>query len=205
MDQNSIRAMIVFSDTHLGLAPWKHWIFQNTVASRPSIVHQFVRWLLDLEITIAKEVLVGNELGQICPKKLLSPDELVLNGDILELWDATDRAVDLSSQSIFQDLMQLRCRKLYLAGNHDFAIQQVKGSYPWGNSGLNILPDTYPNMEGEDIKTVKVGENHYLICMDISSAKLSESPRGQLFQCFAMVLRLLDPILGYWLLFSALC
>jgi UDP-2,3-diacylglucosamine pyrophosphatase LpxH len=163
MDQNSIRAMIVFSDTHLGLARWKLGIFENTVESRPRHVHQFVRWLLDLQITTSEEVLVGNELGQICPKKLLSPDELVLNGDILELWDASDRAVDLSSQSIFQDLMQLRCQKWYLTGNHDFAIQQVKGSYPWGNSGLNILPDTYPEMEGEDIETVKVGENHYLI------------------------------------------
>jgi UDP-2,3-diacylglucosamine pyrophosphatase LpxH len=163
MDQNSIRAMIVFSDTHLGLAPWKLGIFQNTVTDRSSIVHQFVRWLLDLEITTAEEVLVGNELDQICRKKLLLPDELVLNGNILELWDASDRAVDLSSQSIFQDLMQLRCRKLYLAGNHDFAIQQVKRCYPWGNSDLNILPDTYPNMKGDDIETVKVGENHYLI------------------------------------------
>jgi hypothetical protein len=169
MDQNSIRAMIVFSDTHLGLAEWKlFWKFENTVTSRPCHVHQFVRWLLRLENTPDEEVLVGNELGQICPKKLLSPDELVLNGDILELWDASDRAVDLDSQSIFQDLMQLSCRKVYLTGNHDFAIrqvatQEVKGSYPWGNSGLEILPDTYPKMEGEDIETVKVGENHYLI------------------------------------------
>ena len=163
MDQNSIRAMIVFSDTHLGLAPWTVGPFENTVTDRSSIVHQFVRWLLDLENKTAKEVLVGNELDQICRKKLLSPDELVLNGDILELWDASDRAVDLSSQSIFQDLMQLRCRKLYLAGNHDFAIRQVKRCYPWGNSDLNILPDTYPNIKGEDIETVKVGENHYLI------------------------------------------
>jgi hypothetical protein len=91
MDQNSIRAMIVFSDTHLGLAPWKlFWEFGNTVTSRPCHVHQFVRWLLHLENTTTQEVLVGDELGQICPKKLLSPDELVLNGDILELWDAND-------------------------------------------------------------------------------------------------------------------
>jgi hypothetical protein len=59
MDQDSVQAMIVFSDTHLGLSPWKRWIFQNTIMSRPRIVHQFVRWLLDLEAARAKEVLVG--------------------------------------------------------------------------------------------------------------------------------------------------
>jgi UDP-2,3-diacylglucosamine pyrophosphatase LpxH len=163
MDQESVQAMVVFSDTHLGLSSWKRWIFQNTISSRPRIVHQFVRWLLDLETATAKEVLVGTELGRTSPKKLLSPDELVLNGDILELWDATDRAVEISSRSIFTDLMRLRCRKLYLIGNHDFAIQELKGSYPWGDSSLDIIRDTYPAAEGKNMKTVKIGENYYLI------------------------------------------
>ena len=163
MDQDSIQAMIVFSDTHLGLSPWKRWIFQNTITSRPGIVHQFVRWLLDLESATAKEVLIGNEVGRISPKKLLSPDELVLNGDILELWDASDRAVEVSSRSIFTDLMRLRCRKLYLTGNHDFAIQELKGCYPWGDSSLDIIRDTYPQAEGKNMKTVKIDENYYLI------------------------------------------
>jgi UDP-2,3-diacylglucosamine pyrophosphatase LpxH len=158
MDQDSVKAMIVFSDTHLGLSSWKRWIFQNTITSKPTIVHQFVRWLLDLESATAKEVLVGNELGRISTKKLLSPDELVLNGDILELWDATDRAVDISSRSIFSDLMRLRCRKLYLTGNHDFAIKELEGDYPWGDSGLDIMRDTYRPAEGK-----KIGENYYLI------------------------------------------
>lgn len=163
MDQDSIQAMIVFSDTHLGLSPWKRWIFQNTITSRPGIVHQFVRWLLDLESATAKEVLIGNEVGRISPKKLLSPDELVLNGDILELWDASDRAVEVSSRSIFTDLMRLRCRKLYLTGNHDFAIQELKGCYPWGDSSLDIIRDTYPQAEGKNMKTVKIDENYYLV------------------------------------------
>jgi UDP-2,3-diacylglucosamine pyrophosphatase LpxH len=158
VDQKSVQAMIVFSDTHLGLSLWKRWIFQNTIISRPRIVHQFVRWLLDLETATAKEVLVGTELGRTSLKKLLSPDELVLNGDILELWDATDRAVEISSRSILTDLMRLRCRKLYLIGNHDFPIQELKGSYPWGDSGLDIIRDTYPCAEGK-----KIGENYYLI------------------------------------------
>ena len=163
MDQHSVQTMIVFSDTHLGLSPWKRWIFQNTITSRPRIVHQFVRWLVDLESATAKEVLVGNELGRISPKKLLSPDELVLNGDILELWDATDRAVEISSRSIFTDLMRLRCRKLYLTGNHDFAIQELKGCYPWGDSSLDIIEDTYPPAEGRNMKTIRIHENYYLI------------------------------------------
>jgi UDP-2,3-diacylglucosamine pyrophosphatase LpxH len=163
MDQDSVKAMIVFSDTHLGLSSWKRWIFQNTITSKPTIVHQFVRWLLDLENAAAKEVLIGDERGRISPKKLLSPDVLVLNGDILELWDASDRAVDIFSRSIFNDLMRLRCKKLYLAGNHDYAIKELEGYYPWGDSSLDIIRDTYPPAERKEMKTVKMGENYYLL------------------------------------------
>src|SRR5213593_5038266 len=101
MEEEETRAFIVLSDTHLGLREWKRLhFFKNTVAHRPTHVDQFVKWLEklqtegEIELPVVTEELRDDgeyELKKIS-KKLLFPDKLILNGDIFELWDASDKS-----------------------------------------------------------------------------------------------------------------
>ena len=102
------------------------------------------------------------------------PDKLVLNGDIFELWDTSDQSIQFASHSILGSLARLSCDKFYTIGNHDFANAELavgeegtekifSNIYPWGLSNLNIVRDTYPIPKEGIIRTLKVGEDNYLI------------------------------------------
>jgi UDP-2,3-diacylglucosamine pyrophosphatase LpxH len=173
-DNYKCRAFVVISDTHLGLRANRQFVFENTVTSRPEHVDQFLKWLVSIEDDGGKHVTVGTSVGEVREKKLLVPDRLILNGDILELWDASDRAIEFSSHSLFDSLSSLGCRKIYTVGNHDLAMEELaertlreglvrSGTYPWGRTPIHIFSDTYPNIEkGGRLETLSVGNDHYL-------------------------------------------
>jgi UDP-2,3-diacylglucosamine pyrophosphatase LpxH len=128
----------------------------------------------EIEWPVATEVLQDNGKYKIYKgsKKLIFPDKLILNGDIFELWDASDQSILFASHSILNSISRLECDKVYLIGNHDFAnsdlAEDKEGTvtlsnlYPWGLSDLKIIADTYPIPEGTMIKTLRVGKDHYL-------------------------------------------
>ena len=174
-------AFIVLSDTHLGLRAGKRlYFFFNSVEHRPTHVNQFVNWLKELqsksviELPFLTEDPDNNKLNKVTTKKLLFPDKLILNGDIFELWDTSDQSIQFASYSILSSISKLKCQKYYTIGNHDFAnaelaIDEEKSDtafsnvYPWGLSDLNVLRDTYPAPKDDQVRTLQVGEDHYLI------------------------------------------
>jgi len=165
-----MKSLIVVSDTHLGLAAGKRlFFFKNTVSHRPESLQKFLEWLKELEEEREKQVDLGIAPSRTkTTRKLVAPSKLILNGDILELWDASERASELSTRSIFNALLALKCEKIYLIGNHDFAMKQVEGRYPFGKSPVQIIRDAYPEprTEGEPRSNqtipLKLGDNHYL-------------------------------------------
>lgn len=187
MEENETKAFIVFSDTHLGLRAGKRlYFFNNSVDHRPTHVDQFVKWLEklqsegEIELPVAIEQYDDGEYKiketnlKTNLKKLLFPDKLVLNGDIFELWDTSDQSIQFASYSIFSSLSRLGCEKYYTIGNHDFANAELaieeeieekpfSNIYPWGLSTLNIVRDTYPTPKDGIIRTLDVGDDHYLI------------------------------------------
>lgn len=183
MEEKATRSFIVLSDTHLGLREYKRLhFFKNTVSHRPTHVDQFVKWLqnlqsqrkIDLDIATEKMNVDGKNKYDIKKRTLLCPDKLVLNGDIFELWDASDQSILFASHSILSSISRLACKKIYLIGNHDFAnaelamreegkVEALSNLYPWGLSDLNILRDTYPTPKDGKIRTLKVGQDHYLL------------------------------------------
>ena len=77
--------------------------------------------------------------------ELRAPGKLILLGDILELWDSSQRAVEMCGDSILQTLSKLRCEKLYVLGNHDNLLSELAGSsYPSGATPMLLTTPIYP-------------------------------------------------------------
>jgi len=104
------KSVIVIADTHLGA--------QGEHTSRPLILNDFLKWVKKLEEG-KESILIELGFWGDGKKKLKPPQELILLGDILELWDATDRSIDFCSRPIFSLLGDLSCNKIYVLGNHD--------------------------------------------------------------------------------------
>ena len=163
------KSVIVVSDTHLGLTGGKRlYFFKNTVTHRPELLQNFLEWLRKLEEKGEVNINIGIAPDKVDQRKLVAPCKLILNGDILELWDASERASELSTRSIFNALQTLESEKFYLIGNHDFAMKEVEGLYPFGKSPVKIISDVYPEPEANTkskpskMAPLKIGENHYL-------------------------------------------
>lgn len=183
MEEKEAGAFIVLSDTHLGLREYKRLhFFKNTVAHRPTHVDQFVKWLeflqskREIELPVAIEELHGGEyeIKEISSRKISSPDMLILNGDIFELWDASDQSVLFSSHSILNSISKLASEKIYLIGNHDYANAELttgeegivavpSNLFPWGLSNVKVFRNTYPTPKDGKIRTLRIGEDHYLL------------------------------------------
>ena len=77
--------------------------------------------------------------------ELRAPGKLMLLGDILELWDSSQRALEMCGDSILQTLSKLRCEKLYVLGNHDNLLSELAGSsYPSGATPMLLTTPIYP-------------------------------------------------------------
>jgi UDP-2,3-diacylglucosamine pyrophosphatase LpxH len=119
----------------------------------------FVNWLEQLE---TKEVtILRGQWGD--PLQVRKPSHLILLGDYLELWDASDAAIELSSRGIWNSLENLTCEKIYVVGNHDFASTQTLGRFPQGTGSIEILPDTYPQRMNAKTEWLKIGNTNYLL------------------------------------------
>jgi UDP-2,3-diacylglucosamine pyrophosphatase LpxH len=161
-------SLIVVADTHLGLRVTKRILgLGNTVSCEPQILSDFIEWIKNLERTgktTIKTINLGAGDVEKRERALKAPEKIVLLGDILELWDAPNRAIDVCSRSIIQSISELRCEKIYLIGNHDYASKGISGKYPLGLSPIQIIEDVYPIQTGssEDIATLPIGKDKYL-------------------------------------------
>ena len=86
------RSVIVISDTHLGLGPstWNLPGLRNTLSCEPKILSGFLNWLKSVE----EGEYYSIQLSDGSEKQILPSSELILLGDIIELWDASDRAIE---------------------------------------------------------------------------------------------------------------
>ncbi len=138
--------LIVISDTHLGLLPPSATAFPH-----------FLEWLTTLQ-TIEGAV-IETTSGD---KRLKAPQQIILLGDILELWGPWEG--DLigplrDSFDIFKMLLGLNCEKIYVAGNHDEMVSGFGGTYTCQNgTRFTVFPKHYPE---ETSQWVKVGDTTY--------------------------------------------
>nr|MDO8082280.1 hypothetical protein [Candidatus Freyarchaeota archaeon] len=152
-------SIFVISDCHLGLVGEK----SKGIVSEPEKVGQFLNWLIRLKDGEKTKIKLGPWGNGRKEKVLKPPEKLLLIGDILELWDATDRGIEYCSRPIFDLLEKLRCEKIYLLGNHDYDLKPLIGTYPSGEHTMSILEDYYPIQEDEkSILTLKMGKRDYM-------------------------------------------
>ncbi len=161
-------SFFVISDTHLGLTPSPEER-RKGLTCEPDKVGQFINWLIRLKNGERTKIKLG-PWGKGRKDKILKPPEkLILNGDIMELWDATDRAIDYSSKPILDLLEKLRCEKVFILGNHDYDLRPLTGVYPSGDQKLSIVEEYYPfqseeeeKQEGKKVLTLRKGKRDYL-------------------------------------------
>ncbi|MEM3511463.1 MAG: hypothetical protein QXW47_10450 [Candidatus Jordarchaeales archaeon] len=154
-------SVIVVSDCHLGLVSGGK---RKGIVCEPEKLGQFLSWLIRLERGEKASIALGPWGGGRREKVLKPPEKLVLIGDILELWDASDRAIEYCSKPIFDLLEKMSCEKIYLLGNHDYDLKSLVGVYPSGEQTLTIIEDCYPEQERESgkVTTLKRGDRDYL-------------------------------------------
>jgi len=131
--ESEIGPVMVIADTHLGLlAGQRFYGLRNDSQSDALGVAGFVNWLGKLESKSAK--VIRGDWGD--PLEIRKPSHLILLGDYLELWDASDAAVEVSGRGIWNTMEKLTCEKIYLVGNHDFSSSQITGRFPQGASSI---------------------------------------------------------------------
>lgn len=141
------KPVIAIADTHLGLRCRRLLgLDLQSVSCEPEILSGFLYWLADLEEKGSCVLpLATGENNKPRQLKLEAPGKLILLGDILELWDSSERALDMCSKSILHTLSELRCEKIYVIGNHDNLLSELSGSsYPCGATSMPMTTSTYP-------------------------------------------------------------
>lgn len=156
------KSTIVVADTHFGL--------RNEMFFEPEVFSGFLRWVKLLENGKAEPLKLG-DWNTEKEKTLEPPEKIILVGDILELWDASDRAVDICIRTFASVFSELDCDKIYVLGNHDDILEEIasnqKHHYPLGAYDLHIIKEIYPSQdvpeEGvEKVRTLNVGNEEYL-------------------------------------------
>jgi UDP-2,3-diacylglucosamine pyrophosphatase LpxH len=174
-------SIVVISDTHLGLRPSTFNVFglRNTLSCEPKILSGFLNWLKKLEEGGHYSIRLSDDRE----KRLLPPSELILLGDMIELWDASDRAIEFCSRDFNRALSELECEKVYLLGNHDDVLVEVSTVLPSGTSSLDIVTDIYPR-QGEETPYLERGGRSYVFLHGHQFDTLSQQA-GPLSKSFA--------------------
>ncbi|MGB6680148.1 MAG: metallophosphoesterase, partial [Candidatus Bathyarchaeia archaeon] len=144
---------MVIADTHLGLRSKK-------TTCEPSYLNEMLKWIIQLE-TQENGIVIDSKIDNL-KKRVYPPENLVLAGDIIELWDASDRSIYLCSKTIVDRINCLKCELIYLVGNHDYLIGKLQGEYPLSNSKLEIFSEIYPKQSESTINGIQRGDSSYL-------------------------------------------
>jgi UDP-2,3-diacylglucosamine pyrophosphatase LpxH len=144
------KSIIVVADTHFGL-------YTDTEACDPNAFANFLNWIKDLEDGKKKTLKIGDwDSAKIGTSLVLEPPEkIILLGDILELWTASNEAVFASIIHITQLMSKLSCEKIYVLGNHDYDLfysitrkGKNKTSYPLGPSDITVIENEHWILKG---------------------------------------------------------
>ena len=145
--------IIVVADTHFGI--------KKGSISMPGYFADFLRWIRELEKEKEKKVRI---LEGESPRNrtLTRPDKIIFLGDIIELWDSEDEAVNACVSTLIPTLTEIEAEKIYVLGNHDNILDKVllpqeKEYYPLGKSNLKVVEDVYPSDS-----FLKRGDQNYL-------------------------------------------
>lgn len=138
------KSIIVIADTHFGLST-------KIEACDPNAFADFLNWIKELEKGEKKTLKIGDwgSADVEAPLELEPPEKIILLGDILELWTASDESIFASTIHIIQLLSELNCEKIYVLGNHDRDLISIKGRYPLGTSDIEIIEDEYWITKGD--------------------------------------------------------
>jgi UDP-2,3-diacylglucosamine pyrophosphatase LpxH len=150
-----MKSILVIADTHLGLK-------SKNINCEPDRLNDFFEWIEFIESS-GEGIEVKSRFGSQISRRIYSPEKILILGDAIELWDASDRSIYLCLKTILNRIEHLKADMVYLTGNHDYLIGKNQGSYPLHNSKLTILPDTYPVQDDKSkIETVKKGNCEFL-------------------------------------------
>lgn len=150
--------VIVISDVHLGNKNSDYRAFRD-----------FINWLNELGTDGYPVVCNGRTF------KIRKPDTIVLLGDILELWDPRgDNRIYVIKDVLtpISHLGKLNCNIIYVIGNHDEDLREIKDiwekgfEFPdGGKRTFEIYYRTFPERERintDCIKGIKIGEKKYI-------------------------------------------
>lgn len=143
-------SVVVVADTHLGIT--------KDSFSMPGYFADFLKYLKD-EME-QKSVKIFD--GTVKEKVLQEPEKVIFLGDIIELWDSEDEAVNFCLSSLVPILSEMRAEKIYILGNHDNTLERASllrkdEYYVLGKSTLRLVENTYPS-DG----FLKIGKENYL-------------------------------------------
>lgn len=189
-DTSATLPIIVVADAHLGLLrkyPKLNFrgLLNNETQSDSVRLSNFFDWTnrLFLPSTDPQKLRRGPWGEDIT---LYPPHTLVLLGDFVELWDASDSAIELASREVWRTLGEigdLGIKIVHIIGNHDFAMTDLARTEPpdrrrpgpffqiGKKSQIEIVEDTYPARAAEqipnttirqDLPTITAGERHYV-------------------------------------------
>ncbi|MFX1532886.1 MAG: metallophosphoesterase [Promethearchaeota archaeon] len=133
-------SIFVISDVHLGL--------QKNDRCNLKEINSFVRWIASLNEQ--SKMLDLGSWGENKKKEVRNAQKLILLGDILELRDATDKAIMTSSRTIDRFLAEElgEVEKIFIPGNHDCLVtDERKGEWP-----VASLSDRVKNVQVESPK-----------------------------------------------------
>lgn len=132
------KSIIIVSDLHLGA---------HRGGKTSENFSSFLEWL-NTSCDESKEIQI--EIKHRSFKKLKPPQMLILLGDIIDLWvqrEPLRKALAEDTFSLISKLLDLPIPIVYVIGNHDREIYEIKGKFPEGNESskkIIIEPDQFP-------------------------------------------------------------
>jgi UDP-2,3-diacylglucosamine pyrophosphatase LpxH len=143
MEADRDKSIIVVADTHFGLG-------KKEQRCDPCKFSDFLDWVESLELKGMENVNSGiwgsTESKTITIKP---PEKIIFLGDILELWDASKKSIEVCTRSIIQSVSKLTCEKIYVLGNHDHDLVEIADKYPLGLSSVCIKEGEYAMFKGD--------------------------------------------------------
>lgn len=141
--------VIVVADTHFGI--------KKDNISMPGYFVDFMKYL---NSNNKESIKIWD--GNIKEKIIEKPDKIIFLGDIVELWDSEDEAVNFCISSLLPTLSEMEAEKIYVLGNHDnilnkALLSEAKEYYYFGKAQLKLVEDVYPSDN-----FLKIGEQNYL-------------------------------------------
>lgn len=131
--QNLNQSWIIISDTHIGGNP------EGSNVPNDNELCCFLEWVKHIDSKGERIWVKYEDSGY--ERNILPPSRFILLGDILDLWDPenSDRSYIIKrGAKPFSLIHDMKCDKVYVAGNHDEDIYELADVLEEDNSALNL-------------------------------------------------------------------